>query len=88
LKKRGKSEQANALANITFVDDYLNKRKIKAKPPSKYIKEFAEQNPNLEETLRTHLIDDIEEFGILTDDYELFLDKRSNKIVDEILKRI
>lgn len=88
LEKKGKSEQANALVNITLVDDYLNKRKIKAKPPSKYIKEFAEQNPNLGEALRTHLIDDIEEFGVLTDDYELFLDKRSNRIADEILKRI
>jgi hypothetical protein len=87
LKKR-ESENPNALANITLVDDYLNKRKIKAKAPSKYIGEFAKKNPHIKETLKTHLIDDIEEFGILSDDYKLFLEKRSDRIVEEILKRI
>ncbi len=89
LEKIGKGDFANALANITFVDDYLNKRVIKAKPPSRYIlEEFANENPRIDETLRTHLIDDIDEFGITNDDYEKFLDKRSEKIANEILKRI
>lgn len=89
LKKVGKEEMANALANITFVDDYLNKRVIRAKPPSKYIlDDFAKNNPNIEETLKSHLIDDIDEFGIPNDDYDTFLDKRSEKILEEILKRI
>lgn len=89
LKKVGKIDFANALANITFVDDYLNKREIKAKPPSRYIlDEFAKMNPNIDETLKSHLIDDIKEFGISNDDYDTFLEKRSEKIVNEILKRI
>jgi len=89
LGRVGKIDFANALTNITFVDDYLNKREIKAKPPSRYIlEEFARMNPNINETLKSHLIDDIYEFGISTDDYDTFLEKRSEKITDEILKRI
>ena len=89
LKKIGKEECANAIANITFVDDYLNKRVIKAKPPSEYIlKDFKRQNPNIEETVKSHLIDDIDTYGIPNDDYEVFLEKRSEKIAEEILKRI
>ncbi len=89
LKKVGKTDYANALANITFVDDYLNKREIKAKPPSKYIlKEYAKINPHLSDTLKSHLIDDINDFGISNDDYDKFLEKRSKKILNEIIKRI
>lgn len=89
LKNLRKIDFANALANITFVDDYLNKREIKAKPPSRYIlKEFARMNPNIDETLKSHLIDDINEFGISNDDYDTFLEKRSERIANEILKRV
>jgi len=77
------------LANITFVDDYLNKREIRANPPSRYIlKEFARLNTHIEETLRSHLIDDVDDFGITDDDYERFLEKRSERITNEILKRV
>ena len=89
LKKIGKSDLENALANITFVDDYLNKREIKAKPPSKYIlEEFARTNQDINETLKSHLIDDIYDFGIVNDNYDLFIEKRSERIVNEILKRV
>ena len=63
--------------NITIVDDYLNKREIGAKPPSKYMKTFVKENDELAETMKTHLIDDLEEFGIWSDDYEQFLTMRS-----------
>ena len=75
------------MANITLVDDYLNKREIKDKDPSKYIKEFANENPHLKEDLKTHLID-LDSFGIWDDDYDTFLQKRAEKIASEILKRI
>jgi len=89
LKKIGKVDFANALANITFVDDYLNKREIKAKPPSRYVlAEFAKMNPYIDETLKSHLIDDINDFGVSNDDYDAFLEKRCEKIVNEILTRI
>lgn len=87
LKNAKQEEYANALANITLVDDYLNKRVIQAKDPQKYIKEFQKENPDLEETLKSHLID-LNDFGILENDYNKFLDKRASKLADEIMKRI
>lgn len=56
MKKRGFEESyVNHIANITIVDDFLNKRKIQDKAPSKYIKEFG-KNKKLEAALQTHLI--------------------------------
>ncbi|MBN1313811.1 MAG: DUF262 domain-containing protein [Anaerolineales bacterium] len=87
LIKRGfKDWQANSILNITLVDDYLNKRKIRAKPPSEYILEFWEDNSSLEETMKTHLIDNLDEYGISNDDYELFIERRGEKVLSELKK--
>lgn len=80
--------EMNVVPNITLVDDYLNKRDIGAKPPSKYIRAFAKTNPRLESTLKSHLIGDLGEFGVLNDDYEKFLTKRSELISDALNARI
>ena len=82
-----KDEYANALANITLVDDYLNKREIRDKDPKKYIQELQIDNPNLKATLKTHFID-LDTFGIWENDYNTFLQKRAEKLADEIIKRI
>jgi len=78
----------NHVANITIVDDYLNKNKIKAKAPSRYIKEFAKDNSDIQKALRTHLIGDPEEFGIWTDDYDIFFEKRLELISAELEKKV
>lgn len=88
LKRIKQDSRANSLANISLIDDYQNKREIKDKKPSEYFSVFQSQNEELESALRTHLIGDMKEFGILDDNYELFLEKRSEWLVDEILKRI
>ena len=89
LKKQGEEEfYINHIVNITIVDDFLNKRKIKAKAPSVYMAEFIKVNPLIKETMATHLIGDFEKFGITTDDYELFFNQRAKLISDEIKKRI
>lgn len=89
MKKKGEDEfYINHIVNITIVDDFLNKRIIKAKAPSHYMKMFEQENLNLEETMKTHLIDDLEAYGIWDDDYELFFDHRANRISDEIAKRV
>ena len=67
----------NSLMNITLVSDRLNKRKIGARSPSDYIYEFKESNDALEKTLKSHLINDIDSFGIGSDDYSTFLEKRA-----------
>ena len=79
---------ANHVLNITIVDDFLNKRKIGSKPPSIYMKEFIEANPQLSETMKTHLIGESESFGIWEDNYEKFINARANLLSNEIDNRI
>ncbi len=89
LGKKGEDDwRINNVVNITVVDDYLNKREIGAKPPSRYMKTFARENDEIDETMKTHLIDDLEEFGIWSDDYEQILAKRSRAIGRELKKRL
>lgn len=89
LTKRGFDEsQANSIGNITIVDDYLNKRKIRARAPSDYMKEFESENPNLAETMSSHLMGDLDDFGIREDDYDRFIEKRSQRILDELNQRL
>lgn len=66
---------------ITLIDGYLNKHKIGKLPPSKYIVKFEIENDKLPESLESHLIGDLNEFGITTDDYEKFIEQRSRAIV-------
>lgn len=86
LEKKGVEEmRINNVLNITIVDDYLNKRKIRARAPSDYMDEFRKANRALGQTMQTHLIDDLVRFGVLSDDYETFLQMRA-KAVSEALK--
>ena len=89
LYKKGENDfWVNHIANITIVDDFLNKRKIRDRAPSKYIKEFMKQNPELSEALQSHLIGDIDSFGIADDDYDTFFNMRVNNFCSELKKRI
>jgi len=76
----------NHVANITLVDDYLNKRIIGQKSPSVYIKNFI-KNPKLKETLQTHLID-LDSDGILQDDFENFFNSRIKRISNQLSFKI
>lgn len=89
LKKYDVDEyDINNVVNITIVDDYLNKRLVRAKAPSKYMKEFRSQNKDLTETMKSHLIGDLDEFGVWSDDYDTFLEKRAELISKELQQRI
>ena len=80
LAKKGyELRRSNHIANITLVDDQLNKQEIKDKPPSKYIPHFQSSNAALKKALASHLIAP-EGFGIESDDYDLFLRKRCAKL--------
>lgn len=81
-------EHANSIVNITLVDDYLNKNKIKAKPPSFYMRDFKASNPELTQTMRTHFIDDLDAFGIWDNDYRTFIACRGERMLAEIQKRL
>jgi len=88
LKKQGfDDDYANHVANITIVDDFLNKREIRAKPPRVYMDSFAARNPALRETMRTHLID-VDEFGIWENDYDTFFKRRCEVLAAELQRRV
>lgn len=78
----------NCIVNVTFVSDKLNKKTIRARAPSDYMMEFSLNNETLPETLKTHLIDDVDKFGISDDNYECFLEQRARRIYDEIKSRM
>ena len=78
-RRREEPWYVNHVANITIVDDYLNKREIKAKAPSVYMKAFERENQHLDDTMKTHLID-LGTFGIWEDDYDRFFRERCKLI--------
>ena len=80
-------DKVNHIANITIVDDYLNKREIRTKKPSTYIGQFQKENSNIERTLRSHLID-LKRAGVLDNDYETFFNYRCRKIAQELAKNL
>jgi hypothetical protein len=81
-------DRANSILNITLVDDYLNKYEIGKKAPSTYMKAFAEKNNKVAETMKTHLIDDLDEFGVWQNDYLKFVEKRGQKVLSELQSRL
>lgn len=88
LRTKGVDEQRiNNIINITIVDDFLNKRKIRAQAPSIYMETFANENPDLSITMRTHLMD-VEGFGIETDDYDTFIQKRAESVSKALRAKI
>lgn len=86
--KKNNIANGNSLVNISLVSSELNKRKIRAKAPSIYIQEFFDENEILPKTLKSHFINHIDEFGINSDDYQIFLEKRATLIYNELKKRI
>lgn len=87
LKKRNIGNE-NSIVNITLVGADLNKRKIGAKPPSVYVQGFYDENEQLPSALKSHLIDDINSFGVLGDDYGSFLQKRAEAIFKQLENRV
>ena len=70
----------NLIANITLIDGYSNKHRIGKKAPSRYIGKFAKGNKSLAKTLRTHLIHDMDAYGVKADDYDTFIAHRARAI--------
>ena len=89
LKKRGeKPKKINHIVNITIVDDFLNKKEIRSQAPSIYMKRYRDKNPSLAETMRTHLIGDLDKFGVFEDDYDKFRRQRAEMISQELTARL
>ena len=77
----------NHIVNITIVDDFLNKRTIKAKSPANYMKDFFKKNEEIEDTMKSHLID-LDKDGIWENDYDSFYDNRLKRITKKLQKFI
>ena len=87
-RELGKDDwRVNHVANITIVDDFLNKRRIKDKPPGTYMGEFERSNPNLVETMKSHLID-VNTFGVWENDLERFFQERCEALSRELGERV
>ncbi len=88
LRSVGKEDKANHILNITIVDDFLNKREIRAQSPSTYMSKFQKINPQLSETMKTHLILDLDDYGVWENDYETFIRERAEAVSSELQSRI
>ncbi|MEQ3694604.1 MAG: DUF262 domain-containing protein [Thalassolituus sp.] len=88
LEVHNKDAEPNLISNITLIDGYSNKHRIGKKPPSDYIGKFSEENSQIENTLKSHLISNVKEFGIDSDDYVSFIDKRSLEISSALTKKL
>ena len=49
---------------------------------------FQRQNEHLDETMKSHLIDDLTDYGVWDDDYERFLSCRAQRLIKEIELRL
>lgn len=86
-KNRPDDWRENHIANITIVDDFLNKRRIRSRAPSDYMKEFQANNDDLVATMATHLIHPDRD-GVYDDDFDQFFKKRCRRISKQLRKRI
>lgn len=80
IEESHKGKEANLIANITLIDGYSNKHRIGKKAPSEYVGKFENDNKELAETFKTHLIKDMDEYGVKTDDYDKFIQRRARAI--------
>ncbi|MDO8813199.1 MAG: DUF1524 domain-containing protein, partial [Gallionella sp.] len=80
IEESHKGKEANLIANITLIDGYSNKHRIGKKAPSEYVGKFENDNKDLAETFKTHLIKDMDEYGVKSDDYDKFIQRRARAI--------
>lgn len=83
VNKRLKDSEPNLIANIILIDAASN-NKIRAKAPSFYVGEFKKSNSKLTASLKSHFIGAQSDFGIVDDDYDKFIGKRSAAIADAL----
>ena len=87
--------EANRILNISLVDDFLNKRVIRARAPSEYFEEFKDKNDKFQASMSTHLIetqmsgnDGESSAAIWSDDYMRFIEERAVAVVNLLKSKI
>lgn len=74
-------DSKDSIANIAFVPSGANK-KFRDKAPEEYLKELS--NPLIDEALKSHLIPDYKESGLLENDFTKFINYRAKIILKKI----
>jgi hypothetical protein len=74
-------DSKDSIANIAFVPSGANK-KFRDKAPEIYLKELS--NPSIDEALKSHLIPEYKESGLLENDFTKFLNYRAKIILKKI----
>lgn len=85
LKIHGGSERVHAVPNFCFIPSDLNKE-IGSQAPSIYLGKFEKVNPNLDRALESHLLPKGTDSALRTDDFEIYLQTRSQMLADELNK--
>ena len=80
--------EINRILNISLVDEFLNKSKIRDRAPSDYMKQFKEVNDDFKESMETHLVrthytkgNEGKSAAIWSDDYRQFIKERARDVV-------
>ena len=89
IKSSGFSEdEVNNICNIVLCDAVTNQKIIKDANPSVYIPKLKECNDKLGETLKKHFIEDIQDFGIMSNDFKTFREKRAKVLLSALKEKI
>ena len=73
----------NSIANISLISKGAN-RTIWDKEPSQYFGESENNNPDFKTDLESHFITNLDDFGIRTNDFPRFIDRRAERMANEI----
>ena len=82
------NEPIDNICNIILQDASTNQVDIGNRRPSDYINEFLKTNNQLKNTLEGHLIYDINTYGILQDDVDMFIRNRAAAFINAIKARL
>lgn len=82
-EKQKERDYINSIANISLISQTTN-RDIWDKKPSVYFSQFSKENCQLSIVLKSHLLGDLNSFGINKDDFKIFIEKRSKTIAEAI----
>ena len=83
-----KNDPVDNICNIILSDAATNQIDIGNQKPSVYIPNLTKDNPDIGETLKNHLIDNIDDFGILQDNFNLYIKKRAQSFIKELKSRL
>lgn len=85
LRTRGHEDDfIDSIVNIMFLPANLNKGERFKKSPKEYLGQIRENNSELGDTLESHLIYNIDESGLMENDFEQFLHYRARQILDKL----